>query len=39
MIQIGEDIEMQPMMQNTNEHEATLKALEMVIGLFRRRTT
>jgi hypothetical protein len=39
MSHIGEDIEMQPMMQNTHEHEATLKALEMVIGLFRRRTT
>jgi hypothetical protein len=34
-----EDIEMQPQASNTNEHEVTLKAMEVVLGLFRRSST
>jgi hypothetical protein len=29
---------MQPIVRNVTEHEATLRALEIVLGLFRRNT-
>jgi hypothetical protein len=39
MVGTREDIEMQPLTHNANEHEVTLKAMEVVLGLLRRSST